>query len=304
MNHLLYVTKADGSRELFEEEKLAESLKRVGGSDALIDEIVEKIEAEMNSSMTTGEIYQHAFELLRKHEAPVAVKYSLRRALSELGPEGFPFEKYIAELFRAQGYQALTDQMVMGACVPHEVDVVAWNEQKLVMVEAKFHNEFGLKSDVKVALYVKARFDDIKGNMFDYGGIHRTMTEGWLVTNTKFTDQAIKYGECKGLKMIGWNYPHHGSLQHIIESSGLHPLTCLVSVSNVHKKLLIAKGVVLCRDLKQRPELLKQVGLDNLRIAQIIEEIDSVCGVSLAPQQSPSESSSQAPFPASTLISA
>lgn len=279
MNHLLYITKADGSKELFEEQKLVDSLKSIGGGDEVIDAVVAKIESEMKDGMTTAEIYSHAFTLLRQRSAPmVAVKYSIRRALMELGPGGFPFEKYIANIFKAWGYQTLTDQTVMGSCVSHEVDVVAWNPEKLIMVEAKFHNEFGLKSDVKVALYVRARFEDIKGTMFDYGGIKRPITEGWLVTNTKFTDQAIKYGECKGLKMVGWNYPRRGNLQQIIEELGLHPLTCLVTLSNVHKRLLIEKGLVMCKDLRENPDVLKAVGLDPLKIKQIYAEIDEVCG--------------------------
>jgi hypothetical protein len=145
------------------------------------------------------------------------------------------------------------------------------------MVEAKFHNEFGLKSDVKVALYVKARFDDIKGVVYDYGGIKREITEGWLVTNTKFTDQAVRYGECKGLHMVGWNYPREGNLQQMIESLGLHPITCLSTISNVHKKLLLEAGILLCRDLKDKREIFKQIGItDPVKITEIIAEIDSV----------------------------
>jgi Restriction endonuclease len=279
VNHLIYITKADGGKELFEEDKLVESLERVGGSPEVVDAVIEKVGNEIKDGMTTGEIYHHAFELLRTMARPVAMKYSLRRALSELGPEGFPFEKFISQIFKTWGYETLTDQTVLGSCVSHEVDVVAWNADKLIMVEAKFHNEFGLKSDVKVALYVKARFDDIKGTMYDYGGIKRPITEGWLVTNTKFTDQAIKYGECKGLKMIGWNYPQKGNLQQIIEESGLHPLTCLATLSNIHKKLLLKKGIVLCRELKEQPQLMKEVGLDDLKITKVLEEVNQVCGL-------------------------
>ncbi|MEY2664440.1 MAG: hypothetical protein RIT04_248 [Candidatus Parcubacteria bacterium] len=278
MNHLMYITKADGGKELFEEEKLVDSLRRVGGSEELIASVVEKVESEMRDGMTTGEIYAHAFELLRQRSSHVAVKYSLRRALSELGPNGFPFEKFIAEIFKTWGYQTLTDQTVMGSCVPHEVDIVAWNPEKLIMVEAKFHNEFGIKSDVKVALYVKARFDDIKGAIYDYGGIKREMTEGWLVTNTKFTDQAIRYGECKGLKMIGWNYPARGNLQQIIEGSGLHPFTCLSTLSNVHKRALLDRGILLCRDIKAQPAILKELGMDMAKANAVIDEINEVCG--------------------------
>lgn len=279
MNHLITITKADGTKELFEEQKLVESLKNAGGNDQIIDEIIDHVAKEMWDGMPTSEIYSRAFKLLRDHSMPIAVKYSLRRALSELGPDGFPFEKYVAQIFQSWGYETLTDQMVLGACVAHEVDVVAWNKEKLVMVEAKFHNEFGLKSDLKVALYIKARFDDLRGNMFSYGGPKRKLDEGWLITNTKFTDQAVRYGECQGLKMIGWNYPKKGNLQDIIEELRLHPFTCLTSLSNVHKKNLLAKGVVLCRDIVDNLQYLKDIGLNQEQSDRVLEEIKMVSGI-------------------------
>ncbi len=273
MNHPVTITKADGTRELFAEAKLINSLENAGGSTEIIARIVKHVEKEMHDGMPTSEIYQHAFKLLHQYSLPIAIKYSLRRALSELGPDGFPFEKYVARIFQEWGYETLTDQQIMGGCVSHEVDVVAWNREKLVMVEAKFHNEFLLKSDLKVMLYIKARFDDIRENTFNYGGSNRRLDEGWLVTNTKFTDQAIKYGECKGVKLLGWNYPKEMNLQKIIESLHLHPFTCLASLSNVHKKNLLAKGVVLCRDLSEHPEYLKEIGMKDEEISKVKEEL-------------------------------
>ncbi len=279
MKRLVNITKADGTQELFEEQKLVESLKNAGGDAALIDTILTHLDGEIHEGMQTSEIYRHAFHLLRRHSMPVAIKYSLRRALSELGPDGFSFEKYIARIFEAWGYEAITDQTVFGGCVAHEVDVVAWNKEKLIFVEAKFHNEFILKSDLKVALYIKARFDDLKENSFNYGGINRKMTEGWLITNTKFTDQAVKYAECKGLKLIGWNYPRKGNLQDIIETLRLHPFTCLTSLSNVHKKMLLTKGIVLCRDLIDHPNVLKEIGMPIQEAQKVFDEAREVCGV-------------------------
>jgi hypothetical protein len=281
MKRLVTITKSDGTQELFEEEKLAQSLRNVGGDHSLIEKILKHLEKEIHDGMPTSEIYRHAFHLLRKHSIPVAIKYSLRRALSELGPDGFSFEKYIARIFEAWGYETLVDQTVFGGCVAHEVDVVAWTRDKLIMVEAKFHNEFVLKSDLKVLLYIKARFDDLKENKYAYGGVERTLTEGWLVTNTKFTDQAIKYGECKGVKMIGWNYPRHGNLQDIIEELRLHPFTCLVSLSNVHKKMLLSKGIVLCKDILEHPNVLKEIGMPIQEAQKVFDEARQVCGVSL-----------------------
>ncbi len=279
MNHLITITKADGKKELFEEQKLIDSLRNAGGSEEIIDDILGHIGKEIYDGMPTSEIYSRAFKLLRSHSMPMAIKYSLRRALSDLGPDGFPFEKYVAKIFQAWGYETLTDQTVLGVCVAHEVDVVAWNKDRLMMVEAKFHNELDLKSDLKVILYIKARFDDLRGNMFKYGGIVRKLDEGWLITNTKFTDQAIRYGECNGVKMLGWNYPAKGNLQDIIEELRLHPFTCLTNISNVNKKALLKKGVVLCTDIYNNPKVLEEIGMKEPNIEEVMNEIRIVCGI-------------------------
>jgi hypothetical protein len=279
MNHLISITKSDGTKQLFEEEKLINSLKHAGATDQAIEEIIDQVELSMKDGMTTNEIYGHAFSLLRKHSVHTAVKYSVRRALAELGPDGFPFEKFVSRIFHAWGYETLTDQHVMGACIEHEMDVVAWKGKSLAMVEAKFHNEIALKSDVKVALYVKARFDDIALNEFDYGGTRRKLTERWLFTNTKFTDQAVKYASCNELKIIGWNYPSTGNLHTLIEELRLHPITCVTSLNHQQKKDLIGRNIITCADLVKRPEILKEVGVrseDEARRA--VEEARLIMG--------------------------
>jgi hypothetical protein len=147
------------------------------------------------------------------------------------------------------------------------------------MVEAKFHNEFGLKSDVKVALYVKARFDDIAQNEFDFGGKKRKLTERWLFTNTKFTDQAVKYGVCNNLNMIGWNYPMSGNLHTIIEQYKLHPITCVTSLSHQQKRDLVGRNIITCADLIKRTDLLKEIGIRSEEEAgKILHEAKLIIG--------------------------
>lgn len=261
MNHLITITKSDGTPQLFEEEKLVSSLKRVGASRDIIDDVVDQVEGEMHNGMSTSDIYKRAFLLLRQHSVPSAIKYSVRRAMMELGPDGFPFEKFVARIFRMWGYESLTDQNVIGTCVEHEVDVVAWKGETLAMVEAKYHNDFGMKSDLKVVLYVKARYDDIAPNSFDFGNKPRKLTERWLFTNTKFTDRAIKYGECVGLKLVGWNYPSGNSLHEIISQNGLHPIACLSSLTHQQKRDLVGRDILACVDLVGRPSVLRDIGI-------------------------------------------
>jgi len=271
----ILVTKADGSTEPFSEEKLRESLKRAGAHGAVIDAVVKHIEGELVQKLSTSHIYNHAFSVLRNLEKPIAARYSLRRALIGFGPSGFPFEKFLAELFKAEGYTALTGQMVKGACVEHEIDVVAYNENELIMVESKFHNTPGEKSDLKVALYVKARFDDLIEQTFNYGK-PRPLDEGWLVTNTKFSSKAIEYGMCTGLKMIGWNYPDKGNLQEMIEKNKLHPITCLTTLAVTEKEDLLDNGLVLCKSVRDT-EALKALGFKEDKVREIREEAQLLC---------------------------
>ena len=274
----IYIIKSNGVRELFNREKLERSLRKIGTTPETVDLIVNKIETDLTDGNTTREIYRQAFNLLKKRQHPVALRYSLKRAIAELGPSGFPFEDFIAEIFKAQGYQAVTGQIVMGTCVPHEVDVVAFNDKELIMVEAKFHTDFATRSDLKVALYIKARFDDLQQGLYKYGikpefGIkERKMTKGILMTNTNFSTTAIQYGECSHLNMIGWNYPRENNLHNIIEGLNIIPVTVLTTLTQTEKKLLIANSLVLTRQLESL-DLLKSYGFDDIKAQSILKEI-------------------------------
>ncbi|MBX4200009.1 ATPase [Candidatus Parcubacteria bacterium] len=269
------VIKATGKREVFEPEKLRSSLMRSGADTESVESVMQNILESLHNDMPTAEIYSKAFRLLHEHEKPVAYRYSIRRALLDLGPSGFPFEDFVAEILKAKGYQTLTRQNVLGGCVPHEIDVVAWNDKKLLMAEAKFHNELGSKSDLKVALYVKARFDDLKENVYNYGGMNRPVNESWLITNTKFSSTAIHYGVCMNLTMIGWNYPEKGNLQDMIVEEHLHPLTCLSSLTSVEKKEILTSGTVLCSSLVENPVILETV-LGKDRVEKVLQEISEL----------------------------
>ena len=272
----VFVVKSDGSQERFSFSKLKESLRRSGAGEALADEISTHIEKEVVNGMTTGDIYRHAFSVLHSKERGVAVRYSLRRSLLALGPTGFPFEKFVGELYRRKGFSILLDQTVLGKCVDHEIDLVAWNDSKLLMAEAKYHHDLAYKSDVKVVLYVKARFDDLFAASFNFGN-RKKLDEGWLITNTKFTDKAIKYAACTGVRLLGWNYPATANLHHLIEEVGLHPITCLTTLSDGQKRLLMEQGIVLCESISKEGAKLRELGLNDRLIEEVEAESSVLC---------------------------
>jgi len=273
MEKEIRVIKASGEREPFSVEKLRRSLEKSRVSPPLVEEVVKHVVAELKNDMKTSAIYRHAYSYLRRKHPMAASRYNIKRAILDLGPTGYPFEKIIAEILRVQGFVVEVDKIVQGYCVSHEVDVIAENKKRFIMVESKFHNQAGYKTDVKVALYIKARFDDISKKLPE----NEKKFEAWLVTNTKLTSDAIKYAACAGIKTIGWNHPPQGSLQQLIERSGLHPLTCLTSLTNYHKKQLISRGVVLCREIIDSKDILASLGLNKARTEKAIQEIKEMC---------------------------
>src|SRR3989344_8924721 len=163
MPQSILITKADGEQEPFDPAKLELSLEHVGASSVVRARIAARVLRELKPGMKTEEIYQHAFDMLQKEELlPVAARYSIKRAVFDLGPSGFPFEQFLAEVLRAHGWNTRTGVALTGRCAPHEVDVLAEKNGKRIGIEAKFHNEAGGKTDIKDALYVFARYQDLK----------------------------------------------------------------------------------------------------------------------------------------------
>jgi hypothetical protein len=271
------IVKATGEREEFDPQKLLNSLERAHADKETAQKIVGQIEKQLKEGDSTKEIYKHAFELLGQYERPAAVRYSLRRAIMDLGPTGFPFEQFIAEIFRTKGFETRLDYIARGECADHEIDVVAWNPEKLIMTEAKFHNELGLKSDLKVALDGKARWDDLASREFEgFGPGKRKMDEGWLITNTKFSEAAIQYAQCRGMKIIGWNYPEQGNLQDLVEEAHLHPITCLETITPSDEKSLMQSGIVLCKQALDNPDIVLQSGISLEKMSRMKDEIDLI----------------------------
>ena len=277
-NDTIWVIKTSGERQPFSLTKLRRSLVRSGADNETVERIVNHIIPELHNGMRTSAIYKHAYSILKRNKYPVAIRYSLRKAVMELGPSGFPFEKFVAEILRAKGYTAKTGVILPGFCVSHEVDVLMEKDNKHIFVECKFHNQQGIKTDVKVALYVHARFLDLqKGHDIQEAGSTPKVHEGWLVTNTKLTGDAIQYANCAGLTIIGWDYPEQGNLQDLILETGVHPLTFLSTLSTHEKITLLEKGIVLCNDLKKDSTHLKAIGISDDQIKKVVNEIDRVC---------------------------
>lgn len=265
------IVKADGTQEPFDPEKLKTSLRRAGASASAVEHVLAEVTDDLTDGTTTGEIYHQAFRILKQYESrESAARYSVKRALFRLGPTGYPFETFVSEILAAEGYSTRTQERVDGKCTWHEVDIVACDGDTCFGVEAKFHNEQGTKTDVVDTLYVRARYTDIVRAGDD-------ITDGCLITNTKFSSQAIEYGTCAGLGMVGWNYPSGNTLEDRIARTGVRPVTALTSLTDEECRALLKENIVLCKTLLEQFEMLDTLEVPNDRQSVVKEEAHHLC---------------------------
>ena len=272
----LYIRKASGKKELFNENKFRMSLQKAGADENLIKRLIFEVE-HLPNLRSTKDVYSYALNLLQKENPTVATRYNIKRALMELGPAGLPFEQFVAEVFRALGFQVETDQIAQGFCVEHELDLVLTKDSTRSMVECKFHNSQKIKTDVVVALYCKARFDDMKKAWESESNLKKEFHEIWVVTNTKFTSEAIRYATCAGLYLLGWSYPMQDNLPELIDRYSLYPVTALPSLTRVQKRQFIKEGFVLCRDASQHVATMHKYGMKDSEIETFLADVHDLC---------------------------
>ncbi|MEK7570853.1 MAG: ATP cone domain-containing protein [Patescibacteria group bacterium] len=265
------VIKANGKKEQFSEEKVLNSIRRARIPQNLQAEVLMHVKGKLYDGISTEEIYRHIMEFLTRAPEPyVESRYSLKQAIMALGPTGYPFEDFFAQLLEANGYHTKTRQVLAGKCVTHEIDVVAQKDGKTAIVEAKFHNTPGTRTEVQVALYTQARFQDIK--------FRNKADESWIITNTKATVDAETYAICMGMKVISWDFPHEGgSLREMIERSNLHPITMLTTLSQSAKNQLLNNHIVLCKQLLEQPMILETLSLSREDREKVMAEAKVIC---------------------------
>lgn len=266
------IVKNSGDVVDFDPEKLKNSLLKSGASQIVVEDILHKISNEIYQGISTKQIYKSAFSLLKKEANSHAARYNLREGLRLLGPAGFFFEKYIARLFTAEGYVTVTNLILQGKCVSHEIDVIAKSKDVIVMIECKFHSRREASSDVKIPLYVFSRFNDLKEKQHVIFSVKDTISKCWIATNNRFTSDAIDFAKCAGLNLLSWDYPKNNSLKTKNDIDCLYPLTCLTTLSIAEKDKLLVLDVILAKELINNPDKLERIGLSSSRIKNVLKE--------------------------------
>ena len=252
--------------------KLKESLLKSGASNREVDAILQTIENQIYEGISTKQIYKMAFSLLKKASHSQAARYNLKEAIRLLGPTGFFFEKYIARLFAEEKYQTLTNFILQGKCVSHEIDVLIKKDNVIAMVECKFHMGIDANSDVKVPMYILSRFNDLKDKHHTIYTRKDIISKCWIVTNNRFTADAIAFAKCSKLHLLSWNYPEKDNLKTKNDTHHLYPVTCLTTLSLAEKDKLLVLDVILVKEIVNNSECLERIGLSSNRIKNVLKE--------------------------------
>ncbi len=273
------IIKSSGEKVKFSLNKLRASLNRTGANKNLVESIIIKVVDELYSGISTKEIYNRAFVLLKKKKSYFASKYKLKKAIYELGPTGFPFERFISAVLKYSGYKTEVNKIINGHCVTHEIDVMAHKNNKTTLIECKFHGVQGLNCNVKIPLYIKSRYEDVKTYWNSNSKNTTLLDQGWVVTNTRFTQDAIQFGNCCGLYLLSWDYPESDGLKDRIDRLGLYPITVSTLLSSREKQFLLSRDIVLCRELLGDVFYLDHLGISETRKVKILNEIKHLCNI-------------------------
>lgn len=238
------VVKINGEKETFSPKKVYYSALRAGASDSLAKNISKEIEKEVFDGIKTTDIFKKVKQKLKKEDTQLYLRFNLKEGMKKLGPAGFVFEDFVRKVFSRSGMKIKSARIISGKCCNYEIDFLAETEDVTYIGECKYRNNAGDKIDVNVCLKSFAILEDVKS-----GGSLKGDLNFFVVTNTKFTDQAIKYSNCKKMRLLGWNYPKNEGLEDLIDKHNLYPITILPSFKSYHAEVFKKEGIMLVDEI-------------------------------------------------------
>lgn len=252
----MFVTKNSGKVVKFDKKRIIRTCMRAGLSRKHAKNIADEVEKKIYDRIPTKIILKIILSEIRKIDRFASMKYDLKGSIMKLGPSGFTFERFISKLLESQGYKTKINVVINGRCAKHEVDIIAEKNGQSI-IECKYHNYPGIYTGIKDALYTYARFVDIKEV-----SRNKEFKDVWLVSNTKFSSDAVKYSTCRGITLVGWKYPKGKSLTDLIENKKMYPVTILKSISKSTLLKLLKYNIITIKDLiDQKPDI---KGISNI----------------------------------------
>jgi hypothetical protein len=243
---------------------------RAGASRKTAKKILKKVRAEIYRDMTSSDVYKKVLRAISEEKNLQALhqRYQLKEAIMRMGPAGFAFENYVASILEYYGCQVGGIRAkIKGECITHEIDLIGIKNGGEFLIECKYHSSHGIYTGLKVSLYTHARFLDA-GKKF---------SGEMIFCNTKVSNNAKKYAKCVGQQIFSWRYPAANSLEKIIESHNLYPITIL-NLSRGELEMFSENGIMIARDLLKYDEgrISRMTGISRKRIRDLQKLIEQI----------------------------
>ena len=242
-----YVTKADGSLQPFDREKVRRTLRNLGLGAEDADRIAAEIEESAPDGVKTAAVLRMIRTRARAVRPAVAHRTNLRRALALLRPKP-DFEEFVRVLLREHGYQVETGCILAGRCGEHEVDAVAKKDGGTIFVEVKHHVDPHRMTGLDEGRIARAIVEDLQEG-FQSGRCTVPIDGALIVCNTKLSEHAKRYATCRGIGHVGWDYPKEQNLRTMIEETQSYPVTIVAGVSPSIATRLTAVGVLTAKEV-------------------------------------------------------
>jgi hypothetical protein len=272
----IWVTKADGTRQPFQRQKIINTCLRMRVSRKVAEAVADKVEISVYDGIPTRRILRMIFTYLQREQPTFKHRIDLRKAISLLRPKP-DWEHFVQMLLGELGYEVTPNQIVRGRCVEHEIDAIARSGDETVLVEIKHHYKYHTSTGLDTCRVIRATFEDVTEG-FDLGLNSINFNKTMVVCNTKFSNHARRYAKCRGINHIGWNTPLDHSLDRIIEEKKFHPITLINNLDRKTEEQLGDKGIVLLRQLTENNigELSKKTRIKNDKLEGLAQKAKNI----------------------------
>jgi hypothetical protein len=233
--------------------------------------VAQQVERKLYDGISTREILQIVFDLMREHKPAVEHVFDLRYGISLMVPKP-EFEVFVRVLLSHSGFQVKPNAVLKGLCGEHEVDAIAVKDGLTYLVEAKHHSTYHALTGLDESRIARAILEDVTEGYKQ--GVTAVKVDGaMIVTNTRYSEHAIAYGGCRGVLQVGWVSPDGFGIKDIVEKHWLYPLSCLRELNPEARLHLVEAGIVLIKQLQEqdRRYLERKIGLSPKTVSSLME---------------------------------
>ena len=272
----MLVTKFDGRKQEFQKGKIIRTCMRMHATRDQAEKIAKRIEKEAYDGITTRKVLKMIFRYIKEYRPEIRHEIDLREAISLLRPKP-DFEVFVQLLLEELGYEVLPNQMLRGKCVNHEIDAVAKKGDETILVEVKHHFNHHTYTGVDVCFVAQARLEDLAIG-YNLGYNRFKFNKVLIVCNTKFSNHAIRYARCKGMRHMGWKAPPDHALEQVIEERKLYPITFLKGLDRRNENRFGNNGIVLLRQLVENDfdELQITTGIQRKELLELVKKAKEI----------------------------